>query len=71
MRIAGKNKGERFAECYRLGREASKALPTFSTEDQIMKEFGFKNRQEAHWQCLVALGKLILRCRKSIREDVR
>jgi hypothetical protein len=68
MKNVGKS-DERFVDCIREGRRAAKHLPTFATEDAVMKRFGFKNRQEAHWQCLRALGKLIIRCRKSMHEE--
>jgi len=59
---------ERWTECYRIGRDVAAGLPTFSTEDEIARELGLKNKQEAHWRSLVALGKLVIRCRATVKE---
>lgn len=64
-------KKERWLDCYRVGREAAKLLPTFSTQEEIRRHFKMRNKQQAHHESLVALGKLILRVRESMRQTRR
>ena len=57
---------ERWIECYRVGKEVARKLPTVHTEREIAEAFGMKNHQKAHHESLVALGRLVIRARKLV-----
>ena len=64
-------KAERWSDCYRIGREVARKMPTVHGVEDIARAFGMKNKQQAHHESLVALGRLVIRARKLTAEEKR
>ncbi len=55
----------RFTEAYRVGREVEKLLPKNATLAEVARHFG-RSRQNAHTDCRVALGRLVIKLRREL-----